>query len=1187
MRKAQITHILKIAALAGVGALLLLLVSLLLLPSFVNSQPVQNKIKQSLSSSLARQVDWSHLAVSWSDGITLSAIHLGDGAAPLLKADIEQIRIIPAVGRTAGGRFGIDLAVRVHSVRAELAPGAAKPPVLPAKDPMTRVAELIQRLQGVDLPLPVDLRVTLDAAPIQIGYQAPGRLLRLNDVTLRLDMPSLAARPVSAALSGRVSVDGRQTDAVQLRATVSDLAAGAGRIRLAPALFDVSATAPGVTMTLSGGLDRTDGFTGRVNLDLPAVLAVAGPLLPPQTPLLTGHVAFLLRARSDAERDLHATVTADAGGVAASGGSLRAKRVGPLDLKLVQQIVTDRRRQRVEFPGGSLNVPGLATAAWSAAVTNPSAPGRTLDLHFGPLRLDLAQARALTAPFIPANSPLKDFSGELLLRSLALHLAGPGNTGDLTVAGFGVTLPHLRLALKQGEFVAEGVELRLEKGECPLTAGLPTRLTSDLLWSITSAALSGRQPLSVSGARGTVGLVLDDLTLKNRSPRAFTASATVTQTLDLAHASLGTAVVADNVHQQLRLLLRAPLSGIIEADLPECSLSVGSLRGAAAGKTLAPLPLTATMTAAGLRLPPGTDARPSLQRAAATVTAGDFLQFAARGSFSGTTVTTGGSARLDLGRMMPWGAPLLPPGVSADGSATATWNLAGPLPGKISSLGTAPLRAARSGLSLFDKCELAVTLDSISATLPSARGAIRLAGVRTGPDLRFMSTASGESVRIGGGVQFSGIEGGIAPAQHGTFTFNGELKGWRDLHLNQLLKLAPLNFSQEAELNVSHIDAVLDEKAPFSAATLLKRLDATLFAAVDGTFSREQKQLVPGIDVAGGIKSGVRIELSGGRELALRGFLNSSDFDVQLAGGTKIEGMRSSIEINRVYALSAPQGESWTPLSMALVRPAGGTGANPGGADILGRINSDLRGVVRGGRSFSIRRVTTKVSGLPLELSALEGDLLFTGEKSGVSFFQADLLGGTLLANGLFDLRPEIPVAAASGSFSHLDMSYLLPKESVRRQAGQDTEITGEIRLTAPLTSEQRELFEQLRLTLNLRKIGADTIERALFSLDPYERNEQLVAQRKMLRLGRLKGLRAVALDGAFSMEGEAEIKGVAVDLPRVERVRISELPLRRELVANRKGIMALRGVLDLLRADSLVVGPKGELSFKRRMYVQ
>jgi hypothetical protein len=149
----------------------------------------------------------------------------------------------------------------------------------------------------------------------------------------------------------------------------------------------------------------------------------------------------------------------------------------------------------------------------------------------------------------------------------------------------------------------------------------------------------------------------------------------------------------------------------------------------------------------------------------------------------------------------------------------------------------------------------------------------------------------------------------------------------------------------------------------------------------------------------------------------------------------------------------------------------------------------------------------------------------------------------------------------------------------------QDAEITGEMNFTAPLTSEQRELFEQLRLALNIRKIGSNTLERALFSLDPYERNEQLVAQRKMLRLGRLKGLRATAVDGAFSMEGEAVIKGVTVQLPNVDRVRISELPQRQELVKNRSKIIALRGFLDLVRADTLVVGPKGELTLKRRSY--
>jgi hypothetical protein len=343
---------------------------------------------------------------------------------------------------------------------------------------------------------------------------------------------------------------------------------------------------------------------------------------------------------------------------------------------------------------------------------------------------------------------------------------------------------------------------------------------------------------------------------------------------------------------------------------------------------------------------------------------------------------------------------------------------------------------------------------------------------------------------------------------------------------------------------------------------------------------------MPGFDLAGTVSSAVRVDLSAGRELALRCSLKTRDFGAQLANGTKIEGLRSDIAINRVYSLAtASQGDRWMPLSAALVRPAAVAAANPGAAEIVGRIHDDLRGDVSGVRSFSIRRVTAKASGVPLVLTSLEGDLLFSQEKTGLSFFQADLLGGTILARSVIDLKPEVPVIAAASSFSNLDVTYLLPKDIKKRQADQDAEITGEMSLIAPLTPEQWELFEQLRLALNIRKIGSNTLERALFSLDPYERNEQLVAQRKMLRLGGLKGLRASAVDGAFSMEGEARIKGIAVDLPKVERLRISELPMRQELSKNRASIMSLRGLLDLVRADTLVVGPKGEITLKRRNY--
>jgi hypothetical protein len=202
-----------------------------------------------------------------------------------------------------------------------------------------------------------------------------------------------------------------------------------------------------------------------------------------------------------------------------------------------------------------------------------------------------------------------------------------------------------------------------------------------------------------------------------------------------------------------------------------------------------------------------------------------------------------------------------------------------------------------------------------------------------------------------------------------------------------------------------------------------------------------------------------------------------------------------------------------------------------------------------------------------------------------LSFFQAELLGGTVRLHGLIDLKPEVPVVSAACSFTNLETFLLLSPEARKqsRTLQQDTEITGEVSLDAPLLTGQRELLEGIRMRLNLRKIGADTLERALFGLDPYERNEQLVAQRKLLRHGRLKSLRANTLDGAFSLDGDIQVKGVDIALPKVERIRMAELPIQKQMARSVALVASLRKVLDLVRADTLIAGPKGKIELIRR----
>jgi hypothetical protein len=402
------------------------------------------------------------------------------------------------------------------------------------------------------------------------------------------------------------------------------------------------------------------------------------------------------------------------------------------------------------------------------------------------------------------------------------------------------------------------------------------------------------------------------------------------------------------------------------------------------------------------------------------------------------------------------------------------------------------------------------------------------------------------------------------------------------LRLNEELRLSPLGFSQVGELTVNRIDALLEDQGDFSAANMLKRLDATLFAHLEGTFGREPVRIVPGLELAGNVSAGGRIDLTAAKELRVRGYAKSRDFGVRDGKGTAASGITADLVVDRSYALAEKKGGDWVPLSAALVRPAANATASAGNSDIAARIYEDLRGESSGPRKIRIRSASLKSGIVPLETTALEADLLFEPEAIGLSFFQAEVGGGTVRARGVIDLTRDVPVLSTSCNFSRLDPALLFPA-SVAGRDGKDGELTGEFTLSAPLVTEQRALLEGMRLNLNLRRFSSRILERVLFAMDPYERNEKLVEQRKSLRRADLKELRVTAVDGALDLYGEVLVKGVAVEIPKVERLRLSELQIRKELESVVQGIAASRPLLDLVRSDTIVIGPKGELSLKRR----
>jgi len=1188
----RVRRILLLGSLLSLACLLLLVALVASIPTLLSISQLQSLLRLRLSRSLKQPITWSRLELSWSHGMALSGLIVGDGPPPLLNASVGEVNLVPGFGRDASGRFGVNLTLRVKKVAAELAPGPKKPPgKKPVKDPLTRIAEAAQKLQAMDWPLPVDVRVRVDADPMTLHYADPasGRRIVMKNLAFRLVMPSLARLPIETSLTGSVAVGDAKPEQLRLSAKISELVTAKDRVKPASALYSVQAGLPGLNFDAGGGMNRVGGLQANLRLSLPELVPLVAPFAHRRLPTVAGTVALDLRADIDRAGDLRVLLDLGGNGLAVSGIPGKGGSAGPLDIRMRQKMVSNHKRQQVAFTEGDLTSPGLLSASWSATVDRPTARSRSVTAQIGPLRLDLARARRLAGPFLPKNLPLQELKGTAFVGKIAAQLEGPGNDGEVTIEGGGVDLRQLRLRLANGSLHAEGLTLALDRAVIPLEELLPVSVSAHLSWGGKRLELAGKKRVLAQGMKGTLNLALDELEIKDRRPAMMRAVAEVKQTLDCQTVKVGEELALDDIREQLHVKARALGDGELEASMPELKVAVAAVHGNQSGKKVTLRPFAAGFMAEGVHLPPKGKGSPTLQRASCEVSAADALALTAEAGLSGfakQVASSKGTAKLDLRRLMPMAAPFLPAGFNADGLVAASWDVAAPLPAGPLPKEKNPLRLAKGALALLDRGEFTLKLDDLNLRVPVKQGVYVVKGLRTTPQMRLSIPRAGEPLEIVAALQFAGVSGlpgnaGKLPVQAGTLTVQGELAQWKELRLNEELRLAPLGLSQVAELTVSRIDSLLEDQV-IDAATMLKRLDATMFAHLEGTFPREAAPVFPGWQLSGDVSAGARIDLTAARDLRLRGYARCRELGVADGRGMAANGIRADLVVDRSYALAEKRGDDWVPLSAALVRPAPIAPFQAANSDLAARIYEDMRGESNGLRKVCIRSASLGSGPFPLEASALEADLLLEPEVLGLSFFQAELGGGTVRARGVIDLAREVPVLSTSCNFSRLDPALLFPAAGAGRP-GEEGELTGEFTFSAPLATEQRALLEGARLNLNLRRFSSRILERVLFAMDPYQRNEKVVAQRKSLRQADLKGLRVSAVDGALDCEGELLVKGVGVDIPKIERLRLSELPIRNELARVAAAITSSRVLLDLVRSDTLVIGKKGGLSLKRR----
>jgi hypothetical protein len=207
-------------------------------------------------------------------------------------------------------------------------------------------------------------------------------------------------------------------------------------------------------------------------------------------------------------------------------------------------------------------------------------------------------------------------------------------------------------------------------------------------------------------------------------------------------------------------------------------------------------------------------------------------------------------------------------------------------------------------------------------------------------------------------------------------------------------------------------------------------------------------------------------------------------------------------------------------------------------------------------------------------LDHIGADLEIIDGYPNLKYFQADLLGGSIIGALRIFKKDKQFFIKSDLAFTGLDLKKIAVKGEIRSDPA-DYSIGGQLAMSFPLSTALRPQMEQLQLELQFSHIGPRALGRMLYLMDPYETNQTIVSQRRILRNGTPRWIEIQVKDGILSLDGEVAMKGINFKIPHLERLNIIDIVARDKFNKNIAFIKPIIDILELATQPSIILRQK------------
>ncbi len=1228
----------KYSAIFIISLILLASVILVILPTAVSTDWSHRFIQDKISDALDRPVAVEKLDWSWSDGIIINKLAIPDlpefskNSLVSLEHVALKINVKRLLHRELNFEFLLnDLDVNIIKNSSgtlnietlgqkDLTP--KKPPALPEKDeiPENKPDEkpdekkTSEKKEKKPFVLPIEISGTIGFTGINLFYddREKSETYKVKDLEITLDAPSVKTAPINLAVGTVIIVNDQTIPRATINASLKNLFNANGALNIDGLFASLDVDLPGIVADVDADMAASE-LKSNIKIDLASLMEVAVPLIPefPSPTDIKGAIVLTAATGTRPDEPLAFDATLSGSNLAVSGKVLDGettdgKSIGPGNFSVHLNGVVDLQSEKLDLATGDIHILENSHINASAQVEQLKQDNKKIHLAISPLFLDLNEITAFASAFIPAIVEIDNQGKQAAISFKELKFDGqlPNGRADVMLDDLEINLPKIGLTDKtdgKSMLRVSGTRVNIEKLAASLTDLFPESAALKISLAVDEL-INGKEPneIKVSGIRlNQLNAAAAAIQKTDKSGFGITAELTVDNKLKIEQIQLPDLLQINNLAQSINIkaALRPDKTiigsiehldvtcrkvSVLKEDITpiDSGINIHLALDKVFLKNLDPINVDIKNFFAGLKL----------DDAVAVSIIADAADMA------NTSFNVDVKIDSDLNALVKKIPSKFLSGISSAGNLDISLNTAGRRP-DAEEIDLLKKKQFTDNLTFLDRFNFGINLENGSVEISKQdQNPIIIESITANPLLSyelFGKTGKGDIVSAITVASLKGLPGLNPDAPLSSeLSLSASHDYAKTINLDQSLTVSPAGIDESIHITIDGLDRIISRSPLPGLPMWISKMGADISANVKIPDCTALKAMgLPGLsetDLDGLISAGIAFALIPDHSVDGSISLTVNDMNFTMPKTVSVEKVNANIDFAKSYRIqSADKAQPFSDRA--------GLSANvidSGRQSSLFSQNSDIYRHIRllherMNPEPAILFQKADVLAAPFPLIIDESMVMLNLNKGlpNLDYFRFNLLGGTI--NGSIALvkkqaQTKNPFHVSTAlTFSGINTAQFFPG-AFSKDDYSKADISGSLYADFPVTDQLQTILEDAAITVEFTRIGSRALERMLYALDPYESNEAIVSQRRLLKSGSPKKIRLDIKDGFLSLRGKVAIKGIEISLPAIRRLNIAQVPGLDRFGEKLSGLTPVIAILQKISAEKIVINKqKNSINFE------